>query len=155
MVRKKETQTILTAEPGKQEIFITREFDAPRELVFKAYTDAKLYVQWLGPRELTMKLETFEPTSGGHWRYIHTDQQGQRVWLPRREPRGAGPPSGLSAPSSSRACRKPGHVVLRDREVRRAAGRQDARHDPIRFQSVQDRDGMVEVRHGIRGRRRL
>jgi len=32
-------KTTVTAEPGKQELFITREFDAPRELVFKAYTD--------------------------------------------------------------------------------------------------------------------
>ena len=69
-------KTILVAEPGKQEIFVTREFDAPRELVFKAYTDPKLYVQWLGPRGFTMKLVTFEPTSGGSWRYIHKDQHG-------------------------------------------------------------------------------
>ena len=47
-------KTTITAEPGKQEIFITREFDTPRELVFKAHTDPELYVQWLGPRELTM-----------------------------------------------------------------------------------------------------
>jgi len=41
------TKTNLIAEPGKQEIIITREFDAPRELVFKAFTDPKLYIQWL------------------------------------------------------------------------------------------------------------
>ena len=33
-------KTTITAEPNKQELFISREFDAPRELVFKAYTDA-------------------------------------------------------------------------------------------------------------------
>lgn len=33
------------AEPGKQEIVITQESDAPRELVFKTYTDPELYVQ--------------------------------------------------------------------------------------------------------------
>lgn len=38
-------KTVITAEPGKQELFITREFDAPRELVFKALTDPKLYTQ--------------------------------------------------------------------------------------------------------------
>ena len=52
--------TKITAEPGKQEIIIEREFDAPRDLVFKAFIDPKLYVQWLGPRGLTMTLETFE-----------------------------------------------------------------------------------------------
>ena len=37
--------TRITAEPGKQEIIIEREFAAPRELVFKAFTDPLLYVQ--------------------------------------------------------------------------------------------------------------
>jgi uncharacterized protein YndB with AHSA1/START domain len=72
----KNNVTKITAEPGKQEIFITREFDAPRELVFKAFTDPKLYTQWLGPRRLTMTLETFEPKNGGSWRYIHKDEDG-------------------------------------------------------------------------------
>ncbi len=69
-------KTTLTAEPGKQEIFITREFDAPCELVHRAFTDPKLIVQWLGPREMSMRLDTFEPHSGGRYRYIHTDLAG-------------------------------------------------------------------------------
>lgn len=64
------------AEPGKQEVTITREFDAPRELVFKAFTDPALYVKWLGPRGYAMKLEKFEPRSGGSWRYIHKNPEG-------------------------------------------------------------------------------
>src|SRR6267143_649366 len=69
-------KTKVTAEPGKQELFIAREFDAPRVLVFKAFTDPKLYVQWLGPRKYKMNLEKFEPRSGGMWRYTHTDDKG-------------------------------------------------------------------------------
>ena len=72
----KKNQTTITAEPGKQELFITREFDAPRELVFKAHTDPKLYIQWLGPRGYEMILDTFEPHSGGRYRYIHKDKDG-------------------------------------------------------------------------------
>ena len=53
-------KTTIIAEPGKQEMRITREFDAPRELVFQAFTDPELYVQWLGPRRLTTMLDTFE-----------------------------------------------------------------------------------------------
>lgn len=68
------TKTDLTAEPGKQEIVIMREFDAPRELVFKAFTDAKLYAQWIGPRRLTTTIETFEPVNGGSWRFTQRDQ---------------------------------------------------------------------------------
>jgi uncharacterized protein YndB with AHSA1/START domain len=69
-------KTNIIAEPGKQEIIITREFDAPRELVFKAFPYPKLYIQWLGPQELVMTLEKFEPREGGSWRYIHKDKDG-------------------------------------------------------------------------------
>ena len=72
----KKNATKITVEPGKLEIIVTREFDAPRELVFKAFTDPKLIVQWLGPRELTMKVEKFEPWNGGSYRYIHSDKSG-------------------------------------------------------------------------------
>ena len=50
-------KTTIIAEPGKQEMRITREFDAPRELVFQAFTDPELYVQWLGPRRLTTMVD--------------------------------------------------------------------------------------------------
>lgn len=69
-------KTVIKAEPGRQEYTITREFDAPRELVFKAHVDPKLYVQWLGPRGLEMTLERFEPKPGGEYRYINKDRQG-------------------------------------------------------------------------------
>lgn len=67
-------ETDIRANPETSDMLITREFDAPRELVFKAFTDPILYVQWFGPRKYTMKLETFQPESGGQWRYTHTDQ---------------------------------------------------------------------------------
>jgi uncharacterized protein YndB with AHSA1/START domain len=69
-------KTTITVEPGKQELFVTREFDAPRELVFRAHTDPNLFIQWLGPRGLTTTLETFEPISGGRWRFIQKDADG-------------------------------------------------------------------------------
>src|SRR5438046_9612442 len=68
MVRNK---TSVMAEQGKQEAFITREFDAPRDLVFKAFTDPKLYVQWLGPGGFKRNLDTFAPKSGGSWGCVH------------------------------------------------------------------------------------
>jgi len=68
-------RTAVTAEPGKQEVTITREFDAPRELVYKAHIDPELYVKWLGPHGYEMVLETFEPYSGGRYRYIHKDKE--------------------------------------------------------------------------------
>src|SRR3981081_4603539 len=66
MTAKAETTTAKTEyviEPGKQELTITRVFDAPRELVFKAFTDPKLVSQWLGARAGAVLLPTlsFEP----------------------------------------------------------------------------------------------
>ena len=44
------SQTEIKAPPGKQEIIVTRTYNAPRELVFKTLTDPKLIPQWWGPR---------------------------------------------------------------------------------------------------------
>src|SRR3989442_15607742 len=70
------TTTIL-AEPGKQEILITREFDAPRELVFKACTDPKLIPQWWGPRHLSTQVDKMDVRPGGEWRFINRDGEGK------------------------------------------------------------------------------
>src|ERR1035437_2937583 len=78
MNRKETTmnKTTITAEPGMPQITITREFDAPRELAFRAYTDPQLLVQWLGPRDLTLTIDRYEVRDGGTWRYVYTDAQG-------------------------------------------------------------------------------
>jgi uncharacterized protein YndB with AHSA1/START domain len=69
-------KTTVIAEPGKQEIVITREFDAPRELVFKAVTDPDLLAQWWGPRYLTTEVDKMDVRPGGQWRFINRDAQG-------------------------------------------------------------------------------
>ncbi|SDX67243.1 SRPBCC domain-containing protein [Flavobacterium degerlachei] len=66
------------ATPGMQELFIIREFDAPQEVVFNAHIDPELYIQWLGPRDLKTTLKTFEPRSGGKWRYVSKDNLGNK-----------------------------------------------------------------------------
>lgn len=50
-----ELKTKITAEDGKQEIFITREFDIPLHLLFKAYTDAEIVGQWMETNVLTLE----------------------------------------------------------------------------------------------------
>ena len=71
-------KTKIIVESGKQEIFIVRELDAPRELVFKAFTDPKLYSQWLGPRRLTTNFEKLEAKNGGSYRFINEDEKGNK-----------------------------------------------------------------------------
>ena len=67
------TTTDITAEPGVPYIDMTREFDAPRDLLFRAYTDPELLVQWLGPRRLTMIIDEYAIRDGGRWPYVHRD----------------------------------------------------------------------------------
>lgn len=50
-----ELKTKLKAEDGKQEIFITREFNIPLNLLFKAYTDAEIVSQWMGTNVLKLE----------------------------------------------------------------------------------------------------
>ena len=50
-----EQKTKVYAEDGKQEILITREFDLPLELLFKAYEEPKLFEQWMGTKVLKME----------------------------------------------------------------------------------------------------
>lgn len=69
-------KTEIIAEPGTQTIDITREFDAPRDLVFRAWTEPDLLGQWLGGKGMTMEIETYEARDGGRWRYIHKDENG-------------------------------------------------------------------------------
>ncbi len=52
-------------------IRIVREFDAPREKVFRAHVDPALIVQWLGPRGLEMDIDHYDCRTGGSYRYIH------------------------------------------------------------------------------------
>jgi uncharacterized protein YndB with AHSA1/START domain len=62
----------IVADPDVPLIRIVREFDAPPEKVFRAHTDPDLVVQWLGPRGLTMTIDTFDCRTGGSYRYIHS-----------------------------------------------------------------------------------
>ncbi|MGD9627765.1 MAG: SRPBCC family protein [Pyrinomonadaceae bacterium] len=64
-------KTIVTAEPGKQELTITREFDAPRELVFRAHIDPDQYVQWVGPNDLEMSIQKLDARDGGTFEFTH------------------------------------------------------------------------------------
>ncbi|GAB7108192.1 SRPBCC family protein [Streptomyces phaeofaciens JCM 4814] len=69
-------ETRIVADPALPTIVITREFDAPPERVFRAYTDPDLVVRWLGPRRLTMWIERYDARSGGSYRYVHREDDG-------------------------------------------------------------------------------
>jgi uncharacterized protein YndB with AHSA1/START domain len=66
----------VVAEPDSPFIDITRDFDAPRELLLRAHTDPDLVKQWLGPRKYAMEIDHYDARDGGSYRYIHRDQEG-------------------------------------------------------------------------------
>ncbi|MGP4111379.1 TIGR03086 family metal-binding protein [Streptomyces sp. 4N509B] len=68
--------TRIAVDPTLPTIVITREFDAPRERVFRAYTDPDLVIQWLGPRHLTARIDRYDARSGGSYRYAHRADDG-------------------------------------------------------------------------------
>jgi uncharacterized protein YndB with AHSA1/START domain len=59
------------------QVVMSHVFDAPRELVWKAYTDPKLIPQWWGPRELKTTVEEMDMKVGGKWRFTQTDPKGE------------------------------------------------------------------------------
>jgi uncharacterized protein YndB with AHSA1/START domain len=69
-------RTRIIAERGKQEVIITRVFDAPRDLVFKANTDRNLIPQWWGPRRFTTMIDKMDARAGGLWRFVQRDAAG-------------------------------------------------------------------------------
>jgi len=73
----KSNQTNITAEPGKMEIIVVKEFDTDRGFVFKAFTDPYLYAQWIGPIGSAIKIEKFEPRDGGSYRFLQKDKNGK------------------------------------------------------------------------------
>ncbi len=132
-------KTEITAEPGTPQIIITREFDAPRDLVFRAFTEPELLVQWLGPYDLTMRVDRFEVRDGGRWRYVSSDADGNEYGF-----------HGVyhGTPSPDRTVQTfefegvPGHVALEVLTLTERNGRTLVRTVST-FESVEDRDGMV------------
>ena len=55
---------------------MARVFDAPRELVWKVYTNPELVPEWWGPSQYTTVVDKMEVKTGGVWRYIQTDAEG-------------------------------------------------------------------------------
>ena len=70
-----EQKTIVNAEEGKQDLVITRQFDLPLELLFKAYEDAELVSQWMSTKVLKL-----ESKKHGNYQFETTDKNGNKVF---------------------------------------------------------------------------
>ncbi|QWF77490.1 SRPBCC family protein [Amycolatopsis sp. CA-230715] len=59
-----------------RELTLTRIFDAPRDLVFRAWTEPELFLGWIGPEGCTGDTADFDVVPGGAWRATMLDQDG-------------------------------------------------------------------------------
>lgn len=129
----------IVAEPGSAQLQMIREFDAPRALVFRAYTDATLIPRWWGPRYLTTTVDRLEARSGGSWRFVQRDPDGNEYGF-------HGVYHELTAPERLVYTFEfegiPGHVMLETVEFEDIGGKTRVIVGGA-FQSVEDRDGMI------------
>lgn len=134
-------KTVITAEPGKQELFITREFEAPRELVFRAYTEADLYEKWVGPDDLAMTVEKMDAFDGGSYRFLH--ERDGHVYAFHGVYHDVLSPERIIGTFEFDGLPEKGHVIMGTTKFEDlGGGRCRLVHQSV-FQSVADRDGMI------------
>jgi uncharacterized protein YndB with AHSA1/START domain len=134
------------AEPGLPFVDTERVLDAPRDLVFRCWTEPELLKQWLGPKRLEMRVDELDCRDGGRYRYVHIDTDGSEYGF-RGVFHGTQTPDQLLQTFEFEGA--PGHVSLDRLElVDLGDGRTLARSHSV-FQSVEARDAMVQ--HGMEG----
>lgn len=101
--------TLTVTKPSDREIVMTRVFHAPRELVFKAYTDPDLIPQWWGPRRFITTVDKMDVRPGGAWRYLQRGPDGNEYGF-NGVYRELVPPERLVSTFEFEGM--PGHVVL-------------------------------------------
>jgi uncharacterized protein YndB with AHSA1/START domain len=130
----------VTAEANVPQVIVTREFDAPPDLILRAFTEPDLLVQWLGPRKYEMTIHRFEPRDGGTYRYTHRDEAGNEFGF-HGVFHGDPKPEGWVQTFEFEGY--PGHVSMDTLTLEDLGGRTRVRTNSL-FQSVADRNGMVD-----------
>ena len=130
------SKTTFIAEPGKQEIVMTGVFDAPRERVFKAYTDPNVIPQWWGPKSFTTIVDKMDVRHGGVWRFIQRDPDAHEYAF-RGVYHAASPPDRLVQTFEFEGI--PGHVSLETVTFEEHEGKTTLTGRSV-FQTVEDRD---------------
>jgi uncharacterized protein YndB with AHSA1/START domain len=130
----------VVAEPGTHEIQITRSFDAPRELVYKAFTDPDAVRRWWGQRDTETVVDRLEARAGGQWRFVERSGDGDEHGF-------HGVYHEATAPERIVYTFEwegmPGHVLLETITFEEQDGKTRMTDTSV-FQSVADRDGMLQ-----------
>jgi uncharacterized protein YndB with AHSA1/START domain len=131
------TATVTT--PTDREIHIEREFNAPRDKVFAAYTDPELIPEWWGPRSTTTIVDRMEVKPGGSWRFVARDSDGSETAF-RGEYREVTAPERIVQTFEWEGM--PGHVSV-ETAVFEDLGEQTRVTTTSIFHTTEERDGML------------
>jgi uncharacterized protein YndB with AHSA1/START domain len=136
------TQTTPTASnistPSDREIRIERVFDAPRERVWRAWTDPRLVAQWWG-RGNQLVVERLEVVRGGHWRFVEHASDGVHGFEGRF--REVTPPKQLVQTFEWDGM--PGHVAVNTAAFEDLGGGRTRVVTLSQFHTTEERDGML------------
>jgi uncharacterized protein YndB with AHSA1/START domain len=135
----------MVAEPGIPSVTIEREVAAPRDVVFRCFTEPDLLVQWLGPRKYGMRVDHMDVRHGGSWSFVNIDPETGAEFAFRGVYHGEPTPDQFV--QTFEYLGAPGHISMDTLNlVDRGDGRTLIRTTSL-FQSVEARDAMIE--HGM------
>ena len=135
------SETEFVIEPGRQDIIIKRVFDAPPDIVFKAFTDPALIPHWWGPAKYEVIVDRADVRPGGSWRFINRDPDSATEHAFKGVFHDIVAPERVVQTFEYEGV--PGHVALETATLTEVDGR--TRYVGVSvFQSVEDRDGMVQ-----------
>ncbi|TME13432.1 MAG: polyketide cyclase [Chloroflexi bacterium] len=137
------SKTTITAPAGVPFVDMEREFVAPAALVHRAYLEPELVTQWLGPRKYEMVLDKWDARAGGQYRYVHRNADGEFGFH--------GVFHSMDIDNLVQTFEfegVPGHVSLDQLVIEDLGGGRSRIKSHSVFQSVADRDAMVEAGMG-------
>ena len=137
-----EQKKLKVTTPSDIEIVMTREFDAPRELVFEAHSKCEHLEKWWGPRKYTLAVCELDFRPGGKYRFLHRGPDGLEEHGFRGEYREIVPPERIVWTFEWEGM--PGHISVDTLTLEDIGGGRTKLTAHSLFDSVEDRDGMVQ-----------
>lgn len=133
-------RTLTVTTPTDREIVMTRDFEAPRDLVFEAHSSCEHLSQWWGPRKYQIASCDVDFRPGGAWRIVHRGADGQEFAF-RGEHWEIVRPERIVRTFEWEGL--PGHVSVETLTLEERDGVTTLTSTSV-FDSVEDRDGMLE-----------
>jgi len=130
----------VTAPAGTPFIDVTRDFDAPPDAVYRAWSEPELVARWLGPRRYEMVIEEYDVRTGGSWAYAHT--AGDEAYGFRGVFHDVTP--GESITQTFEFAGAPGHVSLETATFSDLGDNRSRVSIHSVYQSIEARDAMVD-----------